>query len=75
MSGANPWRGLFPATALPFHEDLSIDEENLRGLIRFPIGVRGVSGLACNGHAEDAWALTREERDLETRIHVEEAGG
>ncbi|MBT3352686.1 MAG: dihydrodipicolinate synthase family protein [Nitrospinaceae bacterium] len=75
MSVSNPWRGLFPATVLPCREDFSIDEEDLRILIRFLMGVRGVSGLACNGHAGDAWALTREERDLVTQIHVEEAGG
>jgi hypothetical protein len=44
MISANPWRKLFPATVLPFHEDLSIDEEDLSG----------PSGLASNGQGRDA---------------------
>lgn len=74
MSDVGLWKGLFPATVLPLNEDFSIDEANLRGLVRFLLDVEGVSGLACNGHAGDAWSLTREERVRVVEIHVEEAG-
>ena len=73
MSGLNLWRGLFPATVLPFDEDYRIDQPELRALIRFLLDVRGVAGLACNGHAGDCWALTREERRQVIEVHVEEA--
>lgn len=75
MAGMIQWKGLFPATVLPFREDCGIDEEELRLLIRFLMNVPGVSGLACNGHAGDCWSLTREERNRVTRIHVEELEG
>ncbi|MFC1491289.1 dihydrodipicolinate synthase family protein [Nitrospinota bacterium] len=69
------WRGLFPATILPLKENYTIDEPELRVLIRFLMTVRGVNGLACNGHAGDCWSLTREERNRVTQIHMEETGG
>ena len=69
------WQGLYPATVLPFHEDYSIDEMELRRLLRFLMKVQGVSGFLCNGHAGDCWSLTREERKQVIEIHVEEAGG
>jgi 4-hydroxy-tetrahydrodipicolinate synthase len=72
---ANAWKGVFPATVLPLAANFEIDETDLRGLIRWLMMVKGVSGLACNGHAGDAWSLTRQERQRVTEIHVEEAAG
>jgi len=75
MSNTGMWRGLFPATVLPIDEDDSINESELRSIIRFLKTVRGVSGFACNGHAGDCWGITPEERRRIIEIHVEEAGG
>jgi len=69
------WGGLYPATVLPLDRNGRIDEPDLRRLIRFLKGIKGVSGLACNGHAGDCWGVTSRERRRIIEIHREEAGG
>jgi 4-hydroxy-tetrahydrodipicolinate synthase len=67
--------GVIPATVVPFKSDFSIDEAQLRREIRFLAAVPGVSGLACNGHAGEAFALRDDEIRRVTEIHVDEVGG
>jgi 4-hydroxy-tetrahydrodipicolinate synthase len=75
MAKSYKWQGLYPATVLPMNKNFSIDEPDLRRLIRFLKGIKGVSGLACNGHAGDCWAITPKERRRIIDIHIEEAAG
>lgn len=70
-----PLEGIFPASNLPFREDLEIDEEGYRRHLRWLIGVDGVRGVVCNGHAAELESLNREERRRAIEITAEELRG
>jgi len=72
MMNQQQWTGIIPATVVPLKENWEIDDGELRRLIRFLIGVNGVTGLACNGRAGDVFVLSREERRRVIEIHVDE---
>jgi 4-hydroxy-tetrahydrodipicolinate synthase len=55
-------RDIVPAILTPFHEDLSIDEDELQRLADRLAGVDGVGAIFCTGHAGEVAALSREER-------------
>ncbi|NKB66190.1 MAG: dihydrodipicolinate synthase family protein [Candidatus Latescibacteria bacterium] len=67
----HPWKGVFPATLCPFHDDESIDEEGLRVYLAELAAVDGVEGLTCNGHTGEIMSLRPAERDRVTRIVAE----
>jgi 4-hydroxy-tetrahydrodipicolinate synthase len=69
-----PFRGILPALQLPYREDLSIDEEELRRFARWLAGHRGIGGLVTNGHTGEVFALSPRERAEVTRIAAEAAG-
>src|SRR5947199_10477355 len=69
-----PFRGILPAMQLPYNDDLSIDERELRRLARWLAGHAGVGGLVTNGHTGEVFALSSEERALVTRIVCDEVG-
>jgi 4-hydroxy-tetrahydrodipicolinate synthase len=70
----HPWSGVFAATLLPFHDDLSIDEAGLRSYVRYLASVDGMTGLVCNGHTGEVMSLRPAERAVVTRIVADEVG-
>jgi 4-hydroxy-tetrahydrodipicolinate synthase len=67
--------GVLPATVLPFREDYSIDEAAFRGLIRWLVGVPGVTGIVVNGVAGESSALEAEEQARVVSLAVAEVAG
>lgn len=55
-------RGLFPAPAVPFDDDLNIVEPEYRRHIEYLSSVDGVGGVVVNGHAGEVTTLTPAER-------------
>jgi 4-hydroxy-tetrahydrodipicolinate synthase len=69
------YRGILPAMQLPFEQDLSIDEVELRRFARWLAGHKGIGGLVTNGHTGEVFALTAEQRAKATRIVADEVQG
>ncbi len=61
-------KGLYAAPALPFNEDLSINENLYAGFLETFTKVRGVGGIVVNGHAGEVATLEREERKRNIEI-------
>jgi 4-hydroxy-tetrahydrodipicolinate synthase len=76
-TGAAPltFSGILPATLLPCHADLSIDEEAYRAHLRWLVDAVGVTGLVVNGHAGEVASLSRRERARALAIAVDEVAG
>lgn len=68
------FKGVIPATVLPFMENFEIDEANLRKFVRYLVGIDGVEGVLCNGHAGEIVSLSRAERKKVVEIIVDEVG-
>lgn len=66
--------GIYPALVTPVHEDLSINVEMLRKLVKFHL-LAGVDGLWVGGATAEAMQLTEEERRLVASTVVDAAGG
>lgn len=60
---------------LPYRDDLSIDEAELRRFARWLAGHRGIGGLVTNGHTGEVFALSPKERAEITRIVADEVQG
>lgn len=75
MSHPIDFKGLIPAIAVPFNEDLSIDESGLTRFARWLAGQRGIKALMTNGHTGEVFSLTPSERAEVTRITVSAVGG
>src|SRR5437016_11688334 len=69
------YRGILPAMQLPFEQDLSIDEVELRRLAKWLAGHKGIGGLVTNGHTGEVFALTAKLRAKATRIVADEVKG
>jgi len=69
------FKGVIPATVLPFKENYEIDEANLRKFVRYLTEIDGVEGILCNGHAGEIVSLSRAERKKVIEIVVDEVGG
>jgi len=69
------YKGIFPALQVPFDEDLSIDEAELRRFTAWLLEHNGIGGLTTNGHTGEVFALTAHQRAAVTRIVVEETKG
>lgn len=69
------YKGILPAMQLPFSDDYSIDEGELRRFTGWLLSHEGIDGLVTNGHTGEVFALSAEERAEATRIVVEEAKG
>jgi 4-hydroxy-tetrahydrodipicolinate synthase len=69
------YRGILPAMQLPFEPDLGIDEMELRRLVKWLAGHKGIGGLVTNGHTGEVFALTPKQRMEATRIVADEVGG
>lgn len=72
MPLVKPFTGILPALQLPYREDLSIDEEELRRFSRWLAGHDGIGGLVTNGHTGEVFALSPAERAQATRIVADE---
>lgn len=70
-----PFRGILPAMQLPYREDLSIDEAELRRFARWLASHKGIGGLVTNGHTGEVFALSPKERAEVTRIVADEVRG
>lgn len=68
-------QGIMPANVLPFTENYDIDEVNLRRFVNYVLGVDGVTGIVCNGHAGELVSLSRDEKKQVIRVVVDEVKG
>ena len=61
-------RGVIPAVILPFHDDLSIDEQSFRKHLRDVTAAEGLSAVTVNAHSTEVASCSFEEqkRVLET---------
>ncbi|MFI6182677.1 dihydrodipicolinate synthase family protein [Nonomuraea sp. NPDC051191] len=74
-TSATPWRGIHVATALPFHDDLSVDYDGFAEHVRFLVA-GGCDGVTPNGSLGEYQTLTPEERTrvVETAVQAAPAG-
>lgn len=75
MTTAIDFKGLIPATAVPFHDDFSIDEEGLARFARWLSTQRGIKALMTNGHTGEVFSLTPRERTYVTKLTVDAVAG
>ena len=77
MSGFKDFvpHGVIPAVLLPFHDDLSIDEQSFRKHLRDVAAVEGLSALTINAHSTEVASCTSEEQARVLEITAEEVGG
>jgi len=66
--------GILSANVTPFKENLDLDEDGLRRLIRYQAMPEGINAVVCNAGAGEGAALTREERVRIIEIIREEIG-
>lgn len=64
------FKGLIPAIAVPFNDDLTLDAAGLTRFVRWLAGQPGIKALMTNGHTGEVFALTPRERAEVTRITV-----
>lgn len=67
-------QGVIPACLLPFHPDLSIDEESYRKHLRDVTGVPGVAAITINAHASEVASCSFEEQERVLAITMDEIG-
>lgn len=75
MAVTEAFRGILPATQVPFNPDLSIDEAELRRFTRWLAGIEGIGALVPNGHTGEVFALSPKERAEVVRIIADEVDG
>ena len=68
------WCGVFVIVPTPFNDDLSLDLDGLRQIVRFCIAA-GAHGVVAPANASEQPYLSDEERRLVTRTVIEEARG
>jgi 4-hydroxy-tetrahydrodipicolinate synthase len=66
--------GVIPAVLLPFHEDLSIDEESFRSHLRDVCATGGLSAVTVNAHSTEVASCTFEEQQRVMEIAGDEIG-
>jgi len=65
-------RGVIPAVVLPFHDDLSIDEQSFRKHLRDVAQTRGLSAITVNAHASEVASCTFDEQRRVLEVTREE---
>ena len=75
MSIVKAFKGVLPAMQVPFNNDCSIDEPELRLFSKWLAGHEGIGGLVTNGHTGEVFALSAKERAEVTRIAVDAVSG
>ena len=58
MALVKAFRGILPAMQVPYREDLSIDEAELRRFAGWLAAHDGLGGLVTNGHTGEVFALS-----------------
>lgn len=71
---SSKWRGVFVIVPTPFNDDLSLDLDGLREIVRFCIAC-GAHGVVAPANASEQPYLSDEERRLVMRTVIEEARG
>lgn len=66
------WHGVVVASALPFHEDLSVDYESFAGHVRW-LAENGCHGITPSGSLGEYQTLTPDERSRVVKVAVETA--
>jgi dihydrodipicolinate synthase/N-acetylneuraminate lyase len=69
-----PWHGVLVATALPYHDDLSIDYDGYAEHVRWLV-TSGCAGVVPNGSLGEYQVLSRDERARVVTVAVEAAAG
>jgi 1-pyrroline-4-hydroxy-2-carboxylate deaminase len=72
MTAAKPWHGVHVATALPFHEDLSVDYDAYAEHVRF-LAENGCDGICPNGSLGEYQTLSDAERARVVTTAIEAA--
>jgi 4-hydroxy-tetrahydrodipicolinate synthase len=67
-------QGVIPAVLLPFHDDLSIDEQSFRAHLRDVGAVPGLSAITINAHSTEVASCTGDEQRRVMEITGEEVG-
>jgi 4-hydroxy-tetrahydrodipicolinate synthase len=67
-------QGVIPALLLPFHEDLSIDEEAFGAHLRDAAAVEGISAVTINAHASEVASCSFDEQKRVLEIAQAEIG-
>ena len=70
--GLEYFRGILPAMQVPFRDDYSIDERELRRFSAWLADHPGIGGLVTNGHTGEVFALSPRERREVTGIVADE---
>ena len=68
-------KGVMPAIQVPFKQDYSVDEADLRRYVRWLSDFDGIVGLVVNGHSGEITSLRSSERNQIIEIVVDEVGG
>ena len=66
--------GVIPAVLLPFHDDLSIDENSFRRHLRDVAAVKGLSAVTINAHSTEVASCTFDEQRRLLAIAQDEIG-
>ncbi len=75
MSIVEAFKGVLPAMQVPFNNDYSIDEPELRRFSKWLAGHEGIGGLVTNGHTGEVFALSAKERAEVSRIVADAVAG
>ncbi|MBM3338826.1 MAG: dihydrodipicolinate synthase family protein, partial [Betaproteobacteria bacterium] len=67
-------QGVIPAVLLPFHEDLSIDEQAYRAHLRDVISTIGIAAITTNAHASEVASCSFDEQRRVLEMTMEEVG-
>ena len=66
--------GVIPAVLLPFHDDLSIDEQSFRGHLRQVAATPGISAITINAHSTEVASCSFDEQRRVLTIAQDEIG-
>jgi 4-hydroxy-tetrahydrodipicolinate synthase len=66
--------GVIPAVLLPFHDDLTIDEESFRSHLRDVAATPGITAITINAHSTEVASCTFEEQRRILEIAQDEIG-
>lgn len=66
--------GVIPAVLLPFHDDLSIDDNSFRRHLRDVTAAKGLSAVTINAHSTEVASCTFEEQRRVLDIALDEIG-
>src|SRR5687768_17874844 len=67
--------GVIPAVLLPFHDDLSIDEQNFRKHLRDVAATDGITAITINAHSTEVASCTFDEQRRVLDVAQDEIGG